>query len=567
MPSRSLPVVEGAPPADLSRSTAARRVGELAARSGLFLFDYEARVQLELPEHWLPVNRPDLGVTGRAPIWNRGALAESKYLSFRHDLMIGSLHAGHRAKWTAHELAHRLVGFAWHAEGSTLFHALAARAAEALPVVLWYFLDEADARRCPRHADQRELGPGFCPACEAAASAGARAISADDLRPADWLVRGGELLARELDGVRRSLARGRPVHTPHGAIDLMSDGLAYASAHLERLRSPEMQGFIARFHAPERGPGGWHDTLEGLLARVEAVALALVDDKVEVTPWAGGRWRWIAQDLGWRLLQVGAETDGECFAELDRLVDALAADGVDEERVARVMSDYEALYDEFELPLPEDLFAVGYPLPHGLGRSSAQLSAGLETACPAALRALGDLAEATVVTFTAQHAPERRPLGERFAAFLTTRFTGDPELGDVPAIAAFEAAIAHARPADADELALGWDGADPEAIRLATGVALVRAPVDVAAIVLAGVDRSSADAGPRSWLVRRDAAEEVGLTAITEAAAELVARLPLPAAEVPDDPEIEALVAEGFLVPDRWTATVDLRQGPPDSQR
>jgi len=541
----------GAPAADLLRSSAARRVGELARGMGLFLFDYEARVQLELPEHWLPIGRPDLGVTGRPPTWDRGALAESKYLSFRHDHMVGSLHAGHRGKWSAHELVHRAVGFAWRAEGSVLFHALAARLAEALPVALWYFFDEADAPRCARHARIGALGPGYCPACEDAAQGGARA-DAPDAEP--WLAAGRRFLDAELDAALASLADGHPRHTPWGAIDLMSDGLAYASAHLERLRSPELQSFVARFFAPERGPGGHHDSLEALAERVRSVARALTGEAPvgAVTPWVGGRLRWIGQDLGWRLLQVGAETDGECFAELDRLVDRLADPALDEAALGEVIVAYQALFDDYDLPAAEDLFAVGYPLPHGLGRSTRQLRAGLETATPMALRALGDLAEATVVAFTARHAPTRRPLGERFAAFLGGRYPGE----EVAAIAAFEAAITHARPADTVELALGWDGARPDTIRLATGVVLVRAPCDVAARVLAGEDTSPP--GERAWLVRRDAAEEVGLTAISPAAADLIARLPLPAGDVPDDAELGALVEEGFLVPDRWDAAVDV---------
>ncbi|MFO0749939.1 MAG: hypothetical protein U1F43_30365 [Myxococcota bacterium] len=61
---------------------------------------------------------------------------------------------------------------------------------------------------------------------------------------------------------------------------------------------------------------------------------------------------------------MAAETDGECFAELDRLVDRLAEPDVGEAVVADVIAGYEALFDDYDLPEPDDLFAVGYPLPH-----------------------------------------------------------------------------------------------------------------------------------------------------------------------------------------------------------
>ena len=138
--------VPGAPLEELERSTAARRVAELAAHSQLLMSHYEYRVALPVPDAWRPEGRPDLG---EPQGWVAGVLPESKYQGFRHDRLIGSLHPGHRAKWTTHELLHGLVGFAWRPGASTLFHALAARMAEVLPVALWYFFDEAHLKRCP----------------------------------------------------------------------------------------------------------------------------------------------------------------------------------------------------------------------------------------------------------------------------------------------------------------------------------------------------------------------------------------------------------------------------------
>ncbi|MEZ4238397.1 MAG: hypothetical protein R3F59_20045 [Myxococcota bacterium] len=137
-PARPAAAPEGAPPHELARSPAAAAVGQLAAGAGILLFHHEHRAPL-----------PPIGE--EPPVWADGVLPEPKYGAFRHDLRIGSFHPGHRAKWTAHELCHALVGFGWRPGASPLFHATAARLAEPAPVVLYYFLDEIGLRRCPRH--------------------------------------------------------------------------------------------------------------------------------------------------------------------------------------------------------------------------------------------------------------------------------------------------------------------------------------------------------------------------------------------------------------------------------
>ncbi len=555
-----MPLVRGCPPAELARSPAAAAIGRLAAESGLFLFDYEARVQLELPEHWLPLGRPDLGVTGLAPTWDRGVLPESKYLSFRHDLLLGSLHAGHRAKWSAHELAHGLVGFAWAPDATRLFHALAARLAEALPVALWYFFDEAGLVRCWRHAAQTEVGPAYCAACDEAAARGGGSgprsgVSRSGPEDQRWWARGREFLVRELAAVRASIAAGRPVATPHGGVDLMGDGLSYAAAHAERLRSPEFQSYVLRFCAGDGS--GRHASLEALATRVEAVAAAMVGEPPAggaLAPWTANH---VACDLGWRLLQIGAETDGECDAELERLIDRLAAhahtpvsgsarraDPAFEATLNHVVTAYEALHADYELPSPEDVFALGYPLVRGYGRSVSQIRAGLATVCPQALAALGPDADAVVRAFVQSGAedPRRTPLGVRFAAFVARSGAGE--------LARLEAAIGHAAPPDPYELTLDFDDVNADHFALACGVTLVDAASDVAARLFGG-----APGAARHWIVRRDAGDQVGLTALSSAAAGFVRALaagPLPIETLVAhgaDTEIGALVAEGILVP------------------
>jgi len=540
-----------APVADLLRSPAALRVARLAADAGLFLFDYERRVQLELPEDWLPVGRPDLAVTGLPPEWERGLLGESKYLSFRHDVLLGSLHAGHRAKWSTHELCHGLVGFCWKPDGSMLFHALAARLAEVLPVALWYFFDEAGLTRCERHTDQTAVGPGFCAACERAAG-----IPREDGSAERWTESGLAFLECELAAVRRSMRLGRPVFTPHGAIDLMTDGLAYASAHAPRLRSPELASQLALTFAGAPGPElGRFEDLEAFADHIAALG-AYVAGRAPAPPvLAGGRWRFVAQDIAGRLMQIAADTDGECFAGLEALVASLSP--ADEASIGASIAGYEALYEAFELPSCDEVFALGYALPGHIGVGVAQVRAGLESALGATLLRLGAAGagpEGLVTRFAVAAVPSRAPIGDRFAAFLSETTGVDRE---TIGLAALEAAIASAAPPDPIELGLGLDGALAETLSLPTGVGLVRAGFDAGGLLMHG---AADPRGPRSFLVRRDAGDEVGLVALSEPLAQRLSEGPLDAeavvAQAEHDSELRALLEEGLLIPDRWDLAI-----------
>ena len=574
--------ISSAPPEDLLRSPAALSVGRLAAAHGLHLFNYEARVELEWPETWLPEDRPDLSVDGLPPAWDRGVLPEPKYAAFRHDLLTGSLHPGQRSKWTAHELAHGLVGFAWDPEGSTLFHALAARLAEALPVALWYFWDEAWLHRCPRHASARLVGTGWCPDCERAGRTPffAPAPPEGAVRDADaarWLADGLDFLRREVDATLAAAKRGTPVFTPWGSLDLMADGLAYAGAHAPRLRSPEFQSWIARFCAPDPVRAGWHATLEGLAERVMAVAEAVLHGTPLPAGVGRGALGHVAAELGMRILQVTADTDGECWQELDRLVVRLAAasqaDGAGDseaaaEAIGQTMADWETLHAEYELPDADMMFAVGTLLPNcagqtvprGLGLRS--LRTGLGTVCGrtvALLEAAGELTPLDdetlphadlIARFACECAPSRERLGRRFASWLSD--AGHP-LADV---ARLEAAIGCVEPPDPMLLTLGWDGADPDGLALARGVELVESHRDTAAIVMHEETPEVVDRGPRAWLVRRDAADQIGLTAVSAGTANAIRdgfRTDDGALDAQAAYELNLLAEEGFVVPDRWS--------------
>jgi hypothetical protein len=435
--------IEGAPSFELTRSPAAAVIGRLAEESNLLMSHFEHRVELPLPEMWLPAGRPELG---QSPEWQNGVLPESKYQAFRHDRITGSFHPGHRAKWTAHELCHGLVGFAWQPGASRFFHALAARLSEVLPVALWYFFDEAGLRRCSKHHGQGPLFRTFCAECEDAA---AESPLTDDPQYEHWMSQGRAFVMRELDAVKQSIKNGRMVSHRVASLDLAGDSLAYASAHGERLNSRAFQSYVELFCNEDHG---FHTGLESLISRIEELTLAIMN-AADASPLKASRWDWVAQDLGWRLFQIWSETEGEAADALHQLIEELAG-RCNQAGIQDAINGYESLCNEWHLPEPDDLFAVGYALANGYGRSQRQVTAGIQSALPSTLELLED-SDASVAEFLANDAPLRVPLGRRFAAFLAlnhSRVVAD--------VARYEAAIIYPRAADVDSLALVPDALD-----------------------------------------------------------------------------------------------------------
>lgn len=528
--------VPGAPDDELARSEAAQTVGRLAHASGLAMFHFEHRLRLASPEAWLPPGRGPLDV---APGWVGGVLPEAKYQAFRHDLLLGSFHPGHRPKWTAHELCHGLVGFAWKPDASLFFHALAARLAEVLPVALWYFLDEAGLGRCALHQGHGPLYDGTCSPCDDAARGGPARPAADDGR---WLEDGQAFVERELAAVEDSLKRGAPVPHRLGRLDLASDGVAYAAAHGGRLRSPEFARFVEIFSGDGKGH---HPSLDSLAARVREVLTALSGGQA-ARPLAGGRWDWICQDLGWRLLEVVADTAGDIRAELETLVERLADDSR-ESTVGRVIEAYEGLHGDFELPSPREIFAVGYPLPRGYGHALAQLGEGIASALPQTWVGLGPGQGDLLSAFAAQDPHVRAPIGRRFATFLKGRADGP-----TADRAAYEAAVSHASPADPLAESFGMNDRDGGCIRLADGVELLRLTHPV-------VEEVGGEAGePISLAIYRHGDGEVQVVSLSPAIERALRSLedgPCDRAELGLDPaDLEGLAALRVVVPTAWTA-------------
>jgi hypothetical protein len=557
----------GVPRRDLLRSPAAFRVGHLAAEAGLGLFHTEWRHTFDLPAHWVPAHDTSLA---ERPVWHGGVLPEAKYQSFRHDQAIGGFHPGMRAKWSAHELCHGLVGFAWKPGASPLFVATASRLAEVLPVLLWYWLDEAHAARCPLHAARGAVHRGLCPACERVAEA-----RVDDARSEGILEEGRQFLEGELAAIWRTRREGRPVPNLVGAIDLCSDGIAYAAAHLPRLRSEAFERYHAGFLRPD---GGCSPDLEALEGRVLEVARGILEGEA-VAPLAPsrdhGEVRWILQDLGWRLLTLAEETDGEARQSLLDMADTLSGivvrsfSAVDLPNrlkvdatlaVENTLRAYRSLYDDYDVPSPEAVFALGFGvLGVGSGRSVTQVTEGLMSALPRVSALYGAGFTEVVARFLQQDAPVRLPLGRRFATWLGGE--AGPALSD---LCRFEAELA-ALPFNENEV-VGL-GEDPEGtgLRLSEGARVVFSEVDLPALTksvdfgdyvlrgseLVDVDGAEAAVAPGAVVLVRGPEGDPNVVQVPLHDAE--ALLDLDRGAVLSEGVRTKLLALGALAPERWS--------------
>ncbi len=435
----------GAPVSEYLRSPAAARTAQLAVESGLFLFNYEHRCALDLPEDFIPAGSADLV---EPPGWHNGILLEHKYHSFRHELVIGGFHPGHRAKWSSHELCHELGAFAYKPGASPLFIATAARLAELVPVLLYYFLDEAFLRRCPAHQGGGALFRTLCPECESVASM----VQADP-DALHHLQQGRRFLDRELAAIAKTRRSGVPVSHQWATLDLCSDGLTYAAAHGPRLQSDTWQQYADRFLSS----GAGHSDLDALEERVVAVANALVGGELSPhtpTP-EQGSWLWKLQDVGWRLTTVWHQTEGEAAQTLDGIVEQLAAAVSDPAGQAaaaleRAASSYIELHDEWQVPAPEHVFAVGYDLPMG-GHDVEQLAAGVQSALAVTAKVLGDGLLPLVEQWSTDAVPVRARIGTRFVQQLQLP-------GALQELAEFEAAVGSVPGRDVLAASLGTEG-------------------------------------------------------------------------------------------------------------
>lgn len=537
-----LPHVPGSPPEEHRRSASAQRVAQLAGKSSLFFTNFEHRARVKLPPAWLPA-----GAEESDPSFQGGVLAEPKYQAFRHDLLIASFHPGHRAQWTAHELCHALVGFAYQPGASTLFHTLAAWLAELLPVTLWYFFDEADVQKCARHERAGPLFQTYCEACELAAH---QAPRRRDRRSEQCLREGRKYLERELLAIARSRKRGLPEGTRFATIDLAQDALSYAAGHAARLKAPEMERFVGQFFGSRQGH---HASLGALEERV----VELCDDLVggaPAKPWRATRWDYAAQDVGYRLLSLLAVASGETAGELDKLIDGLAAERT-EQGMVRAITGYSELEQQSRkarrargLVPSAELFAVGYALPGGHGSSLPQLSAGLASACPGTWQALARKQRETARQFAAQDSPVRSPIGRRFARFLSETIPGP-----VAELCRVEAAITHVAPRDLLAASLDPLEGRGDELGIANGVEIVQVEHDVLNVEPSELASAAVLPGGCALLILRGASGDVDVMELPAAIAERVeaSRVrPLPrSAFGTDEATLNELLSAGVLLP------------------
>jgi hypothetical protein len=458
--------ITNAPDFELWRSPAAQMIGDLAQKSSLFLTHFEYRNHLSIPLHWMPDHRPDLDGEVR---WKNGQLKEHKYLHFRYDQCLGSFHPGHRAKWTAHELCHTLVGFAWNPTMTPLMHSLVARTAELLPVALWYFFDEVQLRRCEIHEGGGTLFQEYCRDCEKLAKS-PRLFEDYDQK---HIENGIKFVKDELSAVAKSRRFSKPISHLYATLDLSSDALAYVSMHHHRYQDPYFRAFLERFHGAHTGM--WLD-LDELEDRVVSICNHL-SGGLAPNPLAGKRSDYIAQDIAWRFFTVASQCeDMEAIEALEGLVDQLADQPED---LVSIVNQYQSLCEEWTLPDPMQMFAVGYDLGNGLnlGWDVYQACEGIKSACPWTAKVLGEegLYE-QVNAFCAWDLqnPQRVPIAKRFAQFLANTASGP--LSD---LVHYEAGLMHPEPPDTMGISLGWTEPEGDLVKRANGTEILHLSVDI----------------------------------------------------------------------------------------
>jgi nitrite reductase/ring-hydroxylating ferredoxin subunit len=232
-------------------------------------------------------------------------------------------------------------------------------------------------------------------------------------------------------------------------------------------------------------------------------------------------------------------------------VDSLAAidDDNADATISAVIDGYTALGEVWVLPKPEEIFAVGYSLGGGHGRSVLQCAEGVANALPATWTALGSDGLDAVAAWLTEDRFERVAIGRRFAFWLSEN--ADPRFAEQ---AAFEAAVAHALPADAATITLGAQAGPQATWHLAKGVELVCAHHEVELNPETVAERGiEALDSPMHLAIFRAADGEVQ---VAELASEVFAALQSGAdtlnALEPD--VLRELAALGMLQPDAWRA-------------
>lgn len=339
------------------RSTVSQIIGEAAEQSFLFLYNYEYRFHLDIPSEW---------GEHQNIAWYRGILQEGKYQSFRYDSMIGSYHPGQKAKWTSHELCHRLVGYFYNSQASYLEFCLAARLLELVPVIQFYFLEEIDLRRCGKHRTCASLFKDFCPKCEELAKKG----PADNKRYM-FRQRAAEFFNKELAAIKQSLYQKEFIYHIDYNINLCADAIEYTNHHIKRYKDLDFKAYMTEFGKEKFGT---HSSLEALLHRVEEVFFSLLEEEIKFAPWQiEGVDEWVNMDFAYRLLNLMKLCSKDLQLELRKLYYSFC-----EQRNLEILaSAYDELGETWDLPSWREFSAVGYDYNHIASNSLLQIREGL----------------------------------------------------------------------------------------------------------------------------------------------------------------------------------------------
>ena len=232
----------GAPALEVAASPFGMFAVTDACNDGVTHTHLEWRLPVAWPDDW---STPDSVAYGDHDVWEAGILHIGKYQSFLIDEPLTVYNPNHMAKWTSHEMLHRVCRFFWREDASRWEHYLGARLNELVPVALWYGLDEV----------LRGDDGGFD-----RAAAAARPWAADDAM--QWTTLSDEALLarchravrhvrwslthfeREWHAVQTELQTGARVPAPADGLDASSDALAYVVAHGPRLQSTTWRRLI-----------------------------------------------------------------------------------------------------------------------------------------------------------------------------------------------------------------------------------------------------------------------------------------------------------------------------------
>lgn len=222
----------GAPVGEVVASPFGFRACAMGAAVGAAVVHHELRPVWR----WDPDLLADAAVADeRTGEWVDGALVAGRYEGFCQDLPLATFDPNHSARWTPHELLHRVCGFHWHPDMTRWQLYAAARLGEIVPVAHWYGTDTA--LRLDRDGFDRESDALF-PGADVAAAGWLHGINQQHRMPAAiaGLRTAARWVSAELDAVAQEARIHQTVAVADPLLDSVTDAIAYATGHVQRLR-------------------------------------------------------------------------------------------------------------------------------------------------------------------------------------------------------------------------------------------------------------------------------------------------------------------------------------------